>query len=86
MEPIPVVGLEVFVQQSSLHTGFPAPSTTLQNLATYIPVAFIIAVGWVWQAYEVEVKKILPWASMSAGPVPASDSVLLGWITPAQTH
>ncbi|KAH9914288.1 uncharacterized protein B0H18DRAFT_138450 [Fomitopsis serialis] len=74
-----VAGLEVFVRLSDLHTGFPVPTTTLQNLATYLPIASVIVIGWVWQAYAVEVKKLAPWASMSAGPVPSDASVQLDY-------
>ncbi|TFY54543.1 hypothetical protein EVJ58_g8802 [Rhodofomes roseus] len=75
-----VGGLEAFVRLSDSHTGFAVPSTTLQNLATYLPIAFIIFVGWVWQAYELEVKELIPWASMCSGPVAPSDSIQLDYV------
>ena len=75
-----VAGLEGFVRLSDLHTGFAVPSVTLQNLATYIPVATVILLGWVWQACHAEVKKMVPWAVMSSSSVPPEDSVLLDYV------
>jgi hypothetical protein len=75
-----VGGLETFVRLSHLNTGFSVPSQDIRGLLTYGPVVLLLFVGWTWQMYDLEVKKLAPWMEMRNRPSKAQDSLLLDYI------
>jgi hypothetical protein len=75
-----VGSLEALIRISHARDGFPAPSAIARNAWTYLPVVLTILVGWFWQSYDVEVKKIAPWGAMARRPQAASNSVLLDYV------
>ncbi|KAJ6543047.1 hypothetical protein B0H19DRAFT_1172654 [Mycena capillaripes] len=71
-----IIGLELFYR----HSPYNAPSKSGTFMWTYAPVALLMIVQWVWKAYDLQVKILVPWAAMSRGPVPARESWLLDYI------
>ncbi|KAJ6601512.1 hypothetical protein B0H10DRAFT_2230542 [Mycena sp. CBHHK59/15] len=71
-----IVGLEMLTS----HSPYTAPSSGMQFFWTYFPVAILMVVEWVWGAYDLQVKVLVPWASMSRGFTPAHKGWLLDYI------
>ncbi|KAJ6626535.1 hypothetical protein B0H10DRAFT_1998722 [Mycena sp. CBHHK59/15] len=71
-----IVGLEML----NRHSPYNAPSAGMQFIWTYLPVALLMVVEWIWVAYDLQVKVLVPWASMSHGPTPAAKGWLLDYI------
>jgi hypothetical protein len=47
---------------------------------TYVPVGVLMIVHWIWTAYDLQIKILVPWAAMSRGPAPAEQSWLLNYV------
>ncbi|KAJ6595192.1 hypothetical protein DFH09DRAFT_1305869 [Mycena vulgaris] len=71
-----IIGLELF----NRHSPYNAPSSGLQFLWTYAPVGLLMVVQWIWTAYDLQVKILVPWAALSRGPTPAEQGWLLDYI------
>ncbi|KAJ7112086.1 hypothetical protein C8R44DRAFT_882494 [Mycena epipterygia] len=71
-----IIGLELFYR----HSPYNAPSVGAQFMWTYAPVALLMIVQWIWTAYDLQVKILIPWAAMSCGPTPAQQGWLLDYI------
>jgi hypothetical protein len=88
-----IVGLELFNQHvrsflkslepspsNFLQSPYNAPSSGIQFFWTYFPVALLMVVEWIWMAYDLQVKALVPWASMSRGFTSASEGWLLDYV------
>ncbi|KAJ6546639.1 hypothetical protein DFH09DRAFT_1367184 [Mycena vulgaris] len=71
-----IVGLEML----NRHSPYNAPSSSMQFFWTYFPVAVLMVVEWIWVAYDLQVKVLVPWASMSRGFTPAKQGWLLDYV------
>ncbi|KAJ7282485.1 hypothetical protein C8J57DRAFT_1295498 [Mycena rebaudengoi] len=71
-----IVGLEIFNRQSP----YDAPTAGMQFVWTYIPVALLMIVHWIWATYDLQIKVLMPWSAMSVGFSPAQESWLLDYI------
>ncbi|KAJ7181339.1 hypothetical protein C8R43DRAFT_1116720 [Mycena crocata] len=71
-----IVGLEVFNRNSP----YTVPSPGLKFMWTYVPVGILMVVQWIWTAYDIQIKILVPWAAMSRGPVPAAEGWLLDYV------
>ncbi|KAJ7614948.1 hypothetical protein FB45DRAFT_1064567 [Roridomyces roridus] len=71
-----IIGLELFYR----HSPYDAPTTGARFMWTYAPVAILMVVQWVWTAYDLQVKILIPWAAMSRERTPASNGWLLHYI------
>ncbi|KAJ7665602.1 hypothetical protein B0H17DRAFT_1184527 [Mycena rosella] len=71
-----IVGLEML----NTHSPYNAPSSSMQFFWTYFPVGFLMVVEWIWGVYDLQVKVLVPWASMSRGFTPASRGWLLDYV------
>jgi hypothetical protein len=58
-----------------------APSNAMQFMWTYTPVFLLMIVHWIWTAYDLQVKTLIPWAEMSCGPTPAARGWLLDYMS-----
>lgn len=74
-----IAALEVLLRLSDAHSGFSLPRTARFAL-TYLPVALVILIGWLWQILDLEVKKLVPWVVLSKAPATAEDSLLLDYV------
>jgi hypothetical protein len=52
----------------------------MQFIWTYAPVFLLMVVRWIWTAYDLQVKMLVPWAEMSRGPTPAARGWLLDYV------
>ncbi|KAJ6606979.1 hypothetical protein B0H10DRAFT_2308671 [Mycena sp. CBHHK59/15] len=71
-----IVGLQMLLA----HSPYPAPFSRIQFFWTYFPVAILMVVEWVWVAYDLQVKVLVPWAAMSRGFTPAHKGWLLDYV------
>ncbi|KAJ6568118.1 hypothetical protein B0H10DRAFT_2109910 [Mycena sp. CBHHK59/15] len=71
-----IIGLEML----NRHSPYSAPSTGMLFIWTYLPVALLMVVEWVWSAYDLQVKILVPWAAMSRDFAPAHKGWLLDYI------
>ncbi|KAJ7795883.1 hypothetical protein B0H14DRAFT_95785 [Mycena olivaceomarginata] len=71
-----IVGLEML----NKHSPYNAPSQGMQFFWTYFPVAVLMVVEWIWMAYDLQVKVLVPWASMSRRFTPAKEGWLLDYV------
>ncbi|KAJ6467122.1 hypothetical protein DFH09DRAFT_1483570 [Mycena vulgaris] len=62
------------------HSPYNAPFSSMQFFWTYFPVAVLMVVEWIWVAYDLRVKVLVPWASMSRGFTPANQGWLLDYV------
>jgi hypothetical protein len=70
--------------QLFLHfSPYPAPSSnTVSFVWTYLPVALLMVVGWVWETYDLWVRVLVPWGVLrasGAGEERAGDGWLLDY-------
>ncbi|KZV78186.1 hypothetical protein EXIGLDRAFT_847756, partial [Exidia glandulosa HHB12029] len=75
-----IAALEAFVRLSHLRSGFAVPADGVRRLLTYGPIVGFVCMGMVWKSWELEVKKLMPWADMRTKPIPAKDSILLDYV------
>ncbi|KAJ7913023.1 hypothetical protein B0H13DRAFT_2659817 [Mycena leptocephala] len=71
-----IIGLELF----NRYSPYNAPSNAVQFIWTYAPVFLLMVVRWIWTAYDLQVKMLVPWAEMSRGPTPAARGWLLDYV------
>ncbi|KAJ7716309.1 hypothetical protein B0H16DRAFT_1890221 [Mycena metata] len=71
-----IIGLELF----NRYSPYNAPSNAMQFMWTYSPVFLLMVVHWIWTAYDLQVKILVPWAEMSRGPTPAARGWLLDYV------
>lgn len=70
----------VLIYSSSYQSPYNAPSNAMQFIWTYAPVFLLMVVRWIWTAYDLQVKMLVPWAEMSRGPTPAARGWLLDYV------
>ncbi|KAF8185297.1 hypothetical protein K438DRAFT_1974009 [Mycena galopus ATCC 62051] len=71
-----IVALELL----NRHSPYNAPSRSLQFVWTYVPVGVLMVIHWIWTAYDLQIKILVPWAAMLQGPTPAEQSWLLDYL------
>ncbi|KAJ6540342.1 hypothetical protein B0H19DRAFT_1381528 [Mycena capillaripes] len=71
-----IIGLEMLNRRSP----YSAPSSGMLFFWTYFPVAVLMLVEWIWVAYDLQVKVLVPWASMSHEFTPARKGWLLDYV------
>ncbi|KAJ6540542.1 hypothetical protein B0H19DRAFT_1313226 [Mycena capillaripes] len=71
-----IVGLQMLL----VHSPYSAPSSGMHFDWTYLAVAIPMVVKWVWVAYDLQVKVLVPWAAMSRGFTPAHKGRLLDYV------
>ncbi|KAF7372630.1 TLDc domain-containing protein [Mycena venus] len=76
-----LVLLIVALEMLNSHSPYTAPSSGMLFFWTYFPVAILMVVEWIWAAYDLQVKVLVPWAAMSRGFTPAHESWLLDYVS-----
>jgi hypothetical protein len=72
-----IILLEIFVR----HSPYDAPSMPgILFLWTYMPVGVVLAIGWIWDSYDLQIRVLTPWAVLNNNPTPAQDGLLLDYI------
>ncbi|KAB8204898.1 hypothetical protein BDV34DRAFT_196526 [Aspergillus parasiticus] len=73
---------EVLYQYSNKHQGLSTSDQKYHYLWTYAPTAVFLIVAGFWGQVEYRSKQLAPWHSMNQRARPASQSLLLDYITP----
>ncbi|EXJ90138.1 hypothetical protein A1O3_03207 [Capronia epimyces CBS 606.96] len=79
-----IVGLQAVYSVSVNHDGIARTDDNKHYLWTYGPTALFVLVTVLWRQVDYSAKSIQPWAEMAKGPQPATNSLLLDYVTPFQ--
>ncbi|KAJ7133083.1 hypothetical protein C8R44DRAFT_730281 [Mycena epipterygia] len=71
-----LIALELFNQHSPYNTR----STGAKFMWAYAPVGILMIVNWIWTAYDLQIKTLVPWAAISRRATLAEQSWLLDYI------
>lgn len=75
------VVIAILAVYSAFHSGLCAANSNQHYLWTYAPTALFTLLAAIWTRINYRVKQTFPWQMMATKPVPASQSVLLDYIT-----
>ncbi|KDQ58668.1 hypothetical protein JAAARDRAFT_34503 [Jaapia argillacea MUCL 33604] len=75
-----VAVLEAIIRIARRDSGFSPPSSSRLVAWTYVPLIILVGIAWIWQLFDLEVRKMIPWTAMKGHAVPAQDSILLDYI------
>lgn len=77
-----VVTLVLLWHFSNTFNGFHLSSSVTYYAWTYAPVAFMIVVVSLWRQVDYYLKLLAPWDELRKGPVSASHSLLVDYVSP----
>ncbi|KAE8155354.1 hypothetical protein BDV25DRAFT_146520 [Aspergillus avenaceus] len=78
---IGIIVVEVLYSVSNRNHGLSASDPKYRYLWTYGPTAVLIIVAGCWGQVEYRTKQLIPWQSMHQTPRPASQSLLLDYVS-----
>ncbi|KAE8394117.1 hypothetical protein BDV23DRAFT_179921 [Aspergillus alliaceus] len=76
-----LVVVQVLYSFSSRNNGLSASDPKYRYLWTYGPTAVLIIVAGIWGQVEYRTKQLMPWKSLSQTPKPASQTLLLDYVS-----
>ena len=69
---------------SNKYNGFHVAASTNHYVWTYVPTAVLVVVVSLWRQVDYQCKSLMPWDELRRGPVSASRSLLVDYISPIQ--
>ncbi|KAF7585421.1 hypothetical protein BBP40_010964 [Aspergillus hancockii] len=76
-----LIATEVLFAFSNRNKGISASPPKYRYFWTYGPTAVLIIIAGIWGQVEYRTKQLMPWKSMSQKPKPASQSLLLDYVS-----
>lgn len=76
------VALVLLWHYSESLDGFDVSSSTAYYAWTYAPVAVMVIMFSIWRQVDYYLKLLAPWDELQKGPIPASSSLLLDYVSP----
>ncbi|KXH25337.1 hypothetical protein CSIM01_12865 [Colletotrichum simmondsii] len=76
------IALVVLVRYDIANSGFIITATSSRFSWTYGPTAVFVAITGLWRQVDYHSKMHQPWQQMAKGPTPASNGLLLDYVSP----